>query len=880
MDETGQPGAATPGEHGDGTGQQDDLAHSTSAWAPSGAGWSRAADDGFRGEPARTQWRPSDPGHGWASSSPQHGDLPAPMPGADEVSELPSRVNGRRLNGHALRDDAPGGRQVPVSAPPGPAGDPDHGRLAVPAQRPSPALEQTGEPGREAAALRHPTGGQPVLPSDDTAVRHPTGGYPVVEAGGATTRPAVDPGALRHPTGGHPTLSAEGRPARHASDGPPATHAEHPAEGSRPTSVPPAQSSAADPERRPWNTPTEPERPSWAGGGWAPPWSQEGGGGRRSRAERHREDDEPTGRRFREERPAEDVPPTWAPPSDAREPESRRLPDAVRAPSTDSTVPRSPSPEPLPGRTPRPEPAPDRTPAAEAGTPYRVAASGDARMPSGEAAPYRAAGRRSYEPEAEPRRPYPPVDQNTWAGRPTAAPSSAPPGPPPAEPAEPPGVRPETRTVRPFRLRPEAAEADHPPSAGRHPDRAGAGRLAAPATSAAGRVDPTLPAPAPASAPPYTARRSAPDPVSPAPSTVADRHPGGTPAVLPQRVPAEPDVPVVPEPPAVDPPAQTPEPARIATHLRREDESAPPQERPEGFDVDAILDAVRGVTGVRDASLRRTAAGAHSLRLDLSDGADAAEVSRMVARLLQERMGLAAAPQNVPGPVPAPDPPVRRRIAPPPPEGRAEVPTDVRRRRRQPGIPQGRASVEEQLSPWAAFGGGGAGSPMGATGSPATLGASYSGGQRTTTETAPSRPLDTGGAPGPRVVIDHVQVSTFGLDADVEVRLLAGARDASGRAVGPAVDGYVLRLCAVAAAAAVDELLRVAGSGRGRCFVEHAAVVPFGTCEVATVVVLLVCDGWVEQLAGSALVSGADPRQAVVRATLAAVNRRLEALLT
>ncbi len=332
----------------------------------------------------------------------------------------------------------------------------------------------------------------------------------------------------------------------------------------------------------------------------------------------------------------------------------------------------------------------------------------------------------------------------------------------------------------------------------------------------------------------------------------------------------------------MDPPAQTPELARIATHLRREDESAPPQERPEGFDVNAILDAVRGVTGVRDASLRRTAAGAHSLRLDLADGADAAEVSRLVARLLQERMGLAAAPQNVPGPAPTPDPPVRRRIAPPPPppEGRAEVPADVRRRRRQPGTPQGRASVEEQLSPWAAFGGGGAGSPVGATGSPATLGASYSGGQRTTTETAPSRPLDTGGAPGPRVVIDHVQVSTFGLDADVEVRLLAGTRDASGRAVGPAVDGYVLRLCAVAAAAAVDELLRVAGSGRGRCFVEHAAVVPFGTCEVATVVVLLVCDGWVEQLAGSALVSGADPRQAVVRATLAAVNRRLEALLT
>ncbi|SCL63667.1 hypothetical protein GA0070617_5266 [Micromonospora yangpuensis] len=193
-------------------------------------------------------------------------------------------------------------------------------------------------------------------------------------------------------------------------------------------------------------------------------------------------------------------------------------------------------------------------------------------------------------------------------------------------------------------------------------------------------------------------------------------------------------------------------------------------------------------------------------------------------------------------------------------------------RRRRSGGSRGRAGTEyATASPV----------PEGmATGSPATLAASYSGGQMTTTETAPSRPLDTGGVPGPRVIIDHVQVSTFGLDANVEVRLLAAGESSAGFATGPAVDGYVLRLCAVAAGAAVDELLRGDDQvgDRGRCFVEHAAVVPFGNCEVATVVVLLVCDGWVEQLAGSALVAG-DPRQAVVRATLAAVNRRLEALL-
>ena len=43
-------------------------------------------------------------------------------------------------------------------------------------------------------------------------------------------------------------------------------------------------------------------------------------------------------------------------------------------------------------------------------------------------------------------------------------------------------------------------------------------------------------------------------------------------------------------------------------------------------------------------------------------------------------------------------------------------------------------------------------------------------------------------------------------------------------------------------------------------------------------VLLLVYGGTIEQLTGSALVSG-DPRQAIVRATMAAVNRRLDALL-
>ncbi|WP_436798999.1 hypothetical protein [Micromonospora fulviviridis] len=1009
MSESGQPGAATPGEHGDGTGQQDDLARAGSGWAPPATGWARGAA-------ASGAWLRADLATGWGASSSRHGDLPAPLAGL-AAEEPPARVNGRHVNGvHHAGEEPPVTRQAPVSAPPAaePRRETDGDRLVVPAQRPAPAVEQpTGEvePGSRHAsddpqratrwAESGPTSAPPALQVPPVGAA--ASGFEVPPGFHAPTAERSEPApslsrgwADRLPPE-HPPTEAPG-PAGWADRLPP----EHPpteAPGSagwadrfppeqppseapslsrgwadRPTSAPPAGPDAgAAEERRP--VAEQPraaaddrdagerrpaEEPEWSGpalnrpspgGGWAPPWGRE----HRPTGRRAREEEEPAGRRAGEDEPAgrragrEE----WAPePSRPYEPARFEPPGAYDPPRPEPVRPYEPVRAEQPAGYEAPRPEPSRS--------YEV--------PRSEPEP-----RPAYEPAAReiPERPPwagPPVPVTPFSAPPHTAPTNAPPvpreapaGPPPTGYA--PAARaPEEREGMPYRL---PGAADQPPAEPAGPPRA-------PATSGVAPFD-RAPAPAPTSTPPYAARRSAPEPV-PTAEAVADEP---TP-VLPQRVPAEPDVPVVPEPPAVEPSAETPELARIATHLRRDDEPAPLRERPEGFDVNAILDAVREVAGVRDAALRRTPAGAHSLRLDLADGADPAEVSRMVARLLQERMGLAAAPQNLSGAPATPPPPVRRRSAQPradrpaeprpaedrpgafrsapqsrpaedltsparsapqsrpaedlgggarsaphfrpaedpagaqsrpaeepggparsgtnrpaenrsgegrfaAPESRAgrlaEAPAEATdpgieppRRRRQASGHRGRAAVEESSLATA---------PAGtSTGSPVTLGTSYSGGQMSTTETAPSRPLDTGGLPGPRVVIDHVQVSTFGLDATVEVRLIAGDRTAEGHSTGPAVDGYVLRLCAVAAAAAVDELLgRAAPAGeRGRCFVEHAAVVPFGNCEVATVVVLLVCDGWVEQLAGSALVAG-DPRQAVVRATLAAVNRRLEALL-
>ncbi|HEX2771294.1 MAG TPA: hypothetical protein VHN18_02550, partial [Micromonosporaceae bacterium] len=221
---------------------------------------------------------------------------------------------------------------------------------------------------------------------------------------------------------------------------------------------------------------------------------------------------------------------------------------------------------------------------------------------------------------------------------------------------------------------PQPSPAPPPRPTGTVPSRPGDGESDVPAERRrdADQIDPARITPARPSRPPV-------QPIGD-PAGAADTE------VLPQRVPAEPDVPTVPEP-TVDPPAETPELARIATHLRRSD-SALPHERPEGFDVNAILSAVREVPGVADASVRTTPAGAHKLRLDLADGADSAEVSRQVARLLQERMGLAAAP---PDPEGADLPPAPAATSPDDAGSEPIVP-----RRRRTGSHRGRATVVEQ----------------------------------------------------------------------------------------------------------------------------------------------------------------------------------------
>jgi hypothetical protein len=385
------------------------------------------------------------------------------------------------------------------------------------------------------------------------------------------------------------------------------------------------------------------------------------------------------------------------------------------------------------------------------------------------------------------------------------------------------------------------------------------------------------------------------------------------PSGLPLRVPARPDVPDVPGGLSeFDDLADTPDLDKIADYLSRPHTAEPSEDfRPEGFDIPAVIDAVRDVPGVRQAQMRPNPNGVHTLRLDLSDNADPAEVSRAVARLLKEKMGLAAEPNEAPQTRGTTSSRSGFQSAPPSwnprsdtqstsggtgtsysnrpavaPRGETQTGSsrpstgssnEGRRRRPASGI-TAPAGSPAQARGGAEPGGSAAGSGSGSA-SGTAVGSAFSGGQQKAA-TAGAFRLGPGIVPAPRAVLDQVKVTDEGFDAVVEVRLTVRDRPALGVANGPAYEGYVLRLAAVATASAVDQLIAEDSGRRVRCFVEHVTVASMGGgCEVALVVLLLAGDGWVDHLTGSALVTG-DPRYAVVRATLAAVNRRLEALLT
>jgi hypothetical protein len=125
-----------------------------------------------------------------------------------------------------------------------------------------------------------------------------------------------------------------------------------------------------------------------------------------------------------------------------------------------------------------------------------------------------------------------------------------------------------------------------------------------------------------------------------------------------------------------------------------------------------------------------------------------------------------------------------------------------------------------------------------------------------------------------RVVVDGVATVRSGLSCVAEVTLERGSERVTGRAEGTQASSTVLRIVAQATLDALRQLQ----PGAVRADVETAMIVRVGERAVALVTVVLVRPPYEEVMAGAAVVRAAGDHDAVARAVLHAVNRRLSQL--
>jgi hypothetical protein len=128
--------------------------------------------------------------------------------------------------------------------------------------------------------------------------------------------------------------------------------------------------------------------------------------------------------------------------------------------------------------------------------------------------------------------------------------------------------------------------------------------------------------------------------------------------------------------------------------------------------------------------------------------------------------------------------------------------------------------------------------------------------------------------PGKRPIISRMQLVSSGLEVKATVSLSYREGTVSGAASGTATQSGVQRAVATAALHAIEELI----GGKARFELEHVEVTRSGRDRTARVSVTMVSGTGTDRLTGSAVVRE-DARQAVIRAVLDAVNRRLEPLL-
>jgi hypothetical protein len=126
-----------------------------------------------------------------------------------------------------------------------------------------------------------------------------------------------------------------------------------------------------------------------------------------------------------------------------------------------------------------------------------------------------------------------------------------------------------------------------------------------------------------------------------------------------------------------------------------------------------------------------------------------------------------------------------------------------------------------------------------------------------------------------RPAIRRMHIISSGLQVAAEVTLSMGDKVAMGRAEGTATQSGVQRAVASATLRSVEELL----SGKARFELDMVELTPTGRDRAVVVAVTMLSAGGSEKLTGAAGVRE-DVRQAAIRATLDALNRRVENLVS
>jgi hypothetical protein len=286
-----------------------------------------------------------------------------------------------------------------------------------------------------------------------------------------------------------------------------------------------------------------------------------------------------------------------------------------------------------------------------------------------------------------------------------------------------------------------------------------------------------------------------------------------------------------------------------------------------------LVSALLGVPGVAAAAVEPTESGPGTLRLQLAPGADEVGVAGAVNRLLRSRFGLAVDTDRVRvldesaggrKPVVEPAPAETGRTAEPDPAAAAAAaaaahtlsPEPEPEPEPKPATEPERESATEPAVP----------------NEPLRDGAS--GGSRQAPQVTPAALPDVTVTRPCRLVIERVQLVSAGLGTSVTVSLGLDGRSFEGTAEGTTTSGSLHRSVAGATLRAVEAVV----GGSARFDVEHVEIATTGTDRTALAVVTMVTGRATQRLSGASVVRE-DVRQAVIRAVLAAVNRRLEPML-